>query len=157
VTYSVAAQFVENLTLTGTAVINATGNNLANTIAGNAANNVLTGALGADSFLFWTGLNGTSNVDTITDFNVVDDIIQLEDFIFTQASGGGGGGLGTLLAGQFRTNLSGAAQDADDRIIYESDSGKLWYDSNGNAAGGNYLFADLASGLALTNADFFIV
>jgi Ca2+-binding RTX toxin-like protein len=157
VTYSVAAQFVENLTLTGTAVINATGNNLANTIAGNAANNVLTGALGADGFLFRTGLNGTSNVDTITDFNVVDDIIQLEDFIFTQASGGGGGGLGTLLAGQFRTNLSGAAQDADDRIIYESDSGKLWYDSNGNAAGGNYLFADLASGLALTNADFFIV
>jgi hypothetical protein len=61
------------------------------------------------------------------------------------------------LAGQFRTNNTGAAQDADDRIIYESDSGKLWYDSNGNAAGGNYLFADLASGLALTNADFFIV
>ncbi|WP_394891926.1 calcium-binding protein [Mesorhizobium sp. AaZ16] len=157
VTYSAAAQFVENITLTGTAVINATGNNLANTIAGNAANNVLTGALGADAFLFRTGLNGTTNVDTITDFNVVDDIIQLEDFIFTQAGGGGGGGLGTLLAGQFRTNNTGAAQDADDRIIYESDSGKLWYDSNGNAAGGNYLFADLASGLALTNADFFIV
>ncbi|WP_394887536.1 calcium-binding protein [Mesorhizobium sp. AaZ16] len=156
VTYSAAAQFVENITLTGTAVINATGNNLANTIAGNAANNVLTGALGADSFLFRTGLNGTTNVDTITDFNVVDDIIQLEDFIFTQA-GGGGGGLGTLLAGQFRTNLSGAAQDADDRIIYESDSGRLWYDSNGNAAGGNYLFADLDPGLAITNNDFVIV
>jgi hypothetical protein len=47
--------------------------------------------------------------------------------------------------------------DADDRIIYETDIGRLWYDSNGNAAGGNYLFADLASSLALTNADFFIV
>jgi hypothetical protein len=61
------------------------------------------------------------------------------------------------LAGQFRTNLTGAAQDADDRVIYESDSGRLWYDSNGNAAGGNFLFADLASGLVLTNSDFVIV
>ncbi|HEV2900785.1 MAG TPA: hypothetical protein VGX71_23675 [Pseudaminobacter sp.] len=125
-------------------------------VNGRQGADTLTGGHGNDSFVFNTVL-GAGNIDTITDFNVVDDIIQLENFIFTQASGGGGGGLGTLLAGQFRTNLTGAAQDADDRIIYESDSGKLWYDSNGNAAGGNYLFADLASGLALTNADFFIV
>lgn len=62
-----------------------------------------------------------------------------------------------MLAGEFISNTSGQAQDANDRIIYETDTGRVWYDSNGNASGGNYLFADLASGLALTNADFVIV
>ena len=40
---------VENLTLTGTAVINGTGNALNNVITGNSANNVLNGGGGADS------------------------------------------------------------------------------------------------------------
>ena len=39
---------VENLTLTGTAAINGTGNSLNNVVAGNAANNVLNGGGGAD-------------------------------------------------------------------------------------------------------------
>jgi Ca2+-binding RTX toxin-like protein len=39
---------VENLTLTGTAAIDATGNALANTLVGNAGNNLLDGGAGAD-------------------------------------------------------------------------------------------------------------
>ncbi|MEG4859558.1 calcium-binding protein, partial [Microcoleus sp. K1-B1] len=39
---------VENLTLTGTALINGTGNTLANVITGNTANNTLNGLSGAD-------------------------------------------------------------------------------------------------------------
>jgi len=42
ITYTLPAD-VENLTLTGTAAINGTGNNLGNTIVGNSANNTLTG------------------------------------------------------------------------------------------------------------------
>ena len=66
------------------------------------------------------------------------------------------------LGGSYTVHANGglfriAAQDADDRIIYESDSGRVWYDSNGNAAGGNFLFADLDAGLALTNNDFVVV
>ncbi|WP_394887518.1 hypothetical protein ACG873_21745 [Mesorhizobium sp. AaZ16] len=152
-------QFVEVIRLSGADNINTTGNNLDNTIIGNGANNAmngrggadtLTGGFGNDTFVFNTAL-GSGNIDTITDFNVANDTIQIDNAIFTTL------GLGVLAAGAFRTNVTGAAQDADDRVIYESDSGRVWYDSNGNAAGGNFLFADLASGLALTNSDIVIV
>jgi hypothetical protein len=48
VSYGLAGQHVEWLTLTGSSNINATGNSLANTIKGNTGSNVITGGLGAD-------------------------------------------------------------------------------------------------------------
>ena len=42
---------VENLTLTGTAAINGTGNELNNTIVGNSASNILTGGAGHDTYV----------------------------------------------------------------------------------------------------------
>ncbi len=50
VTYTLGAN-LENLTLTGTADINATGNSGANVVTGNSGNNVLDGAGGADTLL----------------------------------------------------------------------------------------------------------
>ena len=41
VSFSIASQFVENLTLTGTADINATGNNLNNVLTGNRGNTLI--------------------------------------------------------------------------------------------------------------------
>jgi serralysin len=48
VSFSLAGQYLEALTLTGAAAIDGTGNGLANTITGNAATNVLSGAAGSD-------------------------------------------------------------------------------------------------------------
>ena len=54
-------------------------------------------------------------------------------------------------------NTTGLAQDASDRLIYESDTGELYYDSNGNAAGGSVLIAVLNPNLLLTNLDFTVI
>ncbi|WP_254446949.1 lectin-like protein [Dolichospermum sp. UHCC 0259] len=60
VTYSIAALAnLENLTLTGTAAINGTGNAANNVITGNTANNTLNGGAGNDT------LNGGAGIDTL--------------------------------------------------------------------------------------------
>lgn len=159
---------VEELVLTGSANINGTGNTGANVLRGNSGNNalnghngndviygglgndVLTGGYGKDAFVFNTALNATNNVDRITDFSVVDDIIHLDHTVFAAIGD-------SLSNSEFVKNTTGLAQDSNDRIVYETDTGKLFYDSNGNAAGGSVHFATLQSNLNLTSADFAII
>jgi Ca2+-binding RTX toxin-like protein len=67
VTYTIATLTnIENLTLTGTAAINGTGNAGNNVITGNIANNILNGGLGTDTLIGGAG-DDTYIVDTITD------------------------------------------------------------------------------------------
>jgi Ca2+-binding RTX toxin-like protein len=121
-------------------------------LTGGAGNDILLGGIGSDQFVFNTALNAATNVDQVTDFNVAADTMVLENAIFTTIVG-----TGTLTAAQFVANATGTAQDADDRILYEIDTGKLFYDSNGNVAGGSTHFGTLSAGLTLTNLDFFII
>lgn len=97
-----------------------------------------------------SALNAATNVDKITDFNVVDDTIALENSIFKALASAG-------MLGSDAFYVGSAAHDATGRIIYDSGTGSLFYDSNGNAAGGSVKFADLGPGLGLTRADFLIV
>ena len=77
-------------------------------------------------------------------------LIRLDNAFFAQV-----GALGILNADAF--HVGAAAADAEDRIVYNSATGQLIYDSNGNAAGGSTLFANLATGLPLSNTDFHVV
>ena len=84
----------------------------------------MTGGGGADKFAFTTDLS--ANIDRITDFNVRDDTITLDDAVFT------GLALGALASGAFAKGTS--ATQADDRIIYNSTSGKLYLTRTVSAA-----------------------
>lgn len=159
---------VEHLIFQGSSVVNGTGNTLDNFVRGNAASNVLngltgndtvaggfandtlTGGAGLDTFFFDTAANTNSNCDRITDFNVAADTIQIDNADF-----GGLPSVGLLAAGAFR--IGAAAADADDRIIYNSATGALFHDADGNGGVAAVRFALLATGLGLTSQDFIIV
>ena len=141
-----------------TTAIGLTGNGLAQTLIGNAGANSLNGGAGADTlfglggadtFRFTAAL-GEGNVDAIADFSALDDTIALDDAIFA-----GTGTPGALNANAFV--IGSAAADADDRIVYNSATGQLFYDADGNAGGAAVQFATLASGLSLTASDFTII
>lgn len=155
---------IEILRLTGSGDINfyVIGDTIGNTLVGNSGenrlgagfgNDLLTGGGGEDVFMFNTALNPSTNVDRISDFNVAQDTIELDNAIMA----GLGATLGTLSAAKFWKSTSGVAHDADDRIIYDVDMGRLFYDANGKASGGAVQFATVSAGLALTYADFEVI
>jgi Ca2+-binding RTX toxin-like protein len=124
------------------------GNNM---IAGGLGNDILTGLFGEDAFIFNTAL-GAGNVDSITDYSVAQDQIRLDNATFTNLFATEGN---WLTADEFR--IGAAAADANDRIVYNSATGALFYDADGSGAGAAVQFATLTTGLALTSNEFFIV
>jgi Ca2+-binding RTX toxin-like protein len=160
---------VENLTLTGTSAINGTGNTLdnilignsgVNTLTGNAGNDTLNGGLGNDIlsggagndiFVFDSVLNATTNKDTISDFVSGQDQIRLDRDIFTSLTNEG-----TLSTQYFLANATGVAGDADDYLLYNTTSGALFYDADGNGQGVAVQFATLTTKPAITANDFMI-
>ena len=119
-------------------------------ITGGLDNDTLTGGSGADIFVFKSTL-GLTNIDQITDF-AEEDIIHLDDAIFTNLVGNG-----VLSLDQFVASNSGKAADSLDRIIYESDTGKLFYDADGSGSGKSIQFATLGIGLSVSADDFFVI
>ncbi|MBA1349361.1 calcium-binding protein [Rhizobium sp. WYCCWR 11146] len=167
---------IENLTLTGTANLSATGNNTANILTGNDGNNflnggkgndrligglgndkligktgadVLTGGGGGDSFVFDVKPSNTS-VDKIVDFSsAAGDKLVFDDAVFT--------GLKPSSFSAENFVLGTKALEADDKLIYDQASGILSYDADGSAAGGAIHVADLDNSAALHFKDLLLV
>ncbi|MBB3913069.1 calcium-binding protein [Rhizobium fabae] len=164
---------IENLALTGTANLSATGNNAANLLTGNDGSNIinggkgadqitgglgndkligkagadiLTGGGGADSFVFDVKPDNLS-VDKIRDFSsAAGDKLLFDHAIFAALS----------LSGFSDENfvLGTKALEADDRLIYDQTSGALFFDADGSAAGSAVHVADLDKSPALHFSDF---
>jgi Ca2+-binding RTX toxin-like protein len=137
-----------------------TGNAQANVLSGGAGNDslngglgndVLSGGTGADVFAFYTAL-GAGNVDRITDYAVVDDMIWLNKAVFSRFVS-----TGALDAGFFRSSATGQAADANDYLLYNTVSGALSYDADGVGANASLQFATLVGLPALTAAEFVVV
>jgi serralysin len=120
-------------------------------IKGYAGNDTLTGGSGQDIFVFNSALNAATNVDTVTDFNVTADTIHLDNLIFTALANG------ALAASAFK-DLADGAKDANDRIIYNSGTGALYYDADGSGTVyGNVRFATLTGAPDISHLDFIVI
>jgi serralysin len=167
--------YVEKLTLLGDANLSGTGNAAVNLLLGNGGANVLRGLAGddvirggegadriyggaqkdllsggggADRFYFDTQLHKFYNVDRLGDFSCADDTICLDDLVFQSLA------TGQLNADAF--HLGAAAADAEDRIIYNSQTGDLFFDADGIGSAEAVRFATIAKGLELAPVDFLV-
>ena len=133
-----SAASTNNINLTGNAIGQIiVGNNGSNVIAGAGGNDNLTGGGGSDFFLFHTLPNATTSKDIITDFVAAADTIRLENAVFSGLQAG------TLAADGFF--LGTAAQDAQDRIIYNKATGALLFDADGTGIKAAVQFATLST------------
>ena len=129
----------------------------ADTLDGGLGNDALTGGGDNDIFLFNDAL-GATNVDTLMDFGGAGatalDLIHLENTgIFTALTA-----TGVLDAANFAGNATGVAMDADDFIVYNTSTGELFYDADGNAGGAAVLFAVIATDVdGMSAADFVVI
>jgi Ca2+-binding RTX toxin-like protein len=169
---------VENVTLTGSARTSATGNALANVLTGNSGRNQLegdagndmlsggagndtlsggaghdwlAGGSGNDTFLLDTRPGTRSNHDVLADFAHGHDRLVLDHRIFTKL----GADTHHLDADAFFAGKR--AHDADDHIVYNRATGRLYYDVNGDHSGGVTCIAIFANKPDLTASDFSII
>jgi Ca2+-binding RTX toxin-like protein len=104
-----------------------TGNSGANVLAGGMGKDVLTGGAGADKFLF-SVMETSANKDTIADFNLLEDKIQFSKAVFAGLNTADGSTAD--IASMFAKSTD--IMSASTRLIYNSTSGILSYDSDGS-------------------------
>jgi Ca2+-binding RTX toxin-like protein len=125
------------------------GGNGRDTLNGGAGSDFLVGGANADTFMFSTAL-AAGNVDTIQGYSPVSDTIELDSDIFT------GLAVGTLSADAF--HIGASAADGSDRIIYNDDTGALYFDLDGNGTGASQVqFATLLGTPDLTRFDLVVI
>ncbi len=146
ISYKLGA-FIENLTLAGTAGINATGNNLDNVLTGNSGNNVLEGRVGNDTFVL--GSAASNGLDHITDFTSGSDKLEFH------ASDYGFAAHHVLQASEI--SFTGTAVGSNAQFVYSTATHTLSWDANGSAVGGVTALVVFDNAAAPATGDFLFV
>ena len=132
------------------------------TLWGEGGNDWLEGGLGADfmnggagndSFVFRE--MGTANADHVNDFVTAVDKLDFDHAAFAAM-----GATGNFAAGDARFYAAAGAaagHDADDRLVYDTTTGNLWYDADGNGAGAAQLAAIVDNHPTLAAADIVVI
>ncbi|MEH2002619.1 MAG: calcium-binding protein [Nostoc sp.] len=166
-TYQVSYKNIERLNISGTQFDDLiVGNNGSDTLSasndgndtiiGGVGNDILTGNSndsliggdGTDTFAFYSYYGG---IDTIYDFDTTNELIQVSAIGF-----GDGLSIGSLKTSQFTIGTS--ATTSNQRFIYNSATGGLYFDLDGSASGFTQVqFAQLSGGLSVTEKNFVVV
>ncbi len=107
------------------------------TLGGGDDADQLTGGAGADSF--WLQNTAPAGPDTIADFLSGTDRILIDRTDFGNFDFGGS----VSVANWFRITTNGQAKDLDDRFIYSSTTGDLFFDADGKGAASAFVVANL--------------
>lgn len=143
-----------NDTLTGGAgrdvLFGGDGNDL---LYGGSGTDILTGGAGSDAFIFNTrpAGDGLAEMDIVQDYTRA-DLVAIDNDAFPSL-----GSSGWLAAHMFKVVGYGGVVDADDRLIYNAQTGVLTYDWNGSGAGGRIVLADFTGNPVLTADHIYIV
>ncbi len=99
----------------------------------------MNGGADADIFVFNIAANNSSNHDTLQDFEANGvDLVHLDNAVFTQLTA-----TGTLSSANFASNAGGTATDGNDYILFDTTTGNLYYDQDGNGGTARLLIATL--------------
>ena len=149
-----ASEVRNGLTIVGNAGENElTGTGFNDTLIGNGGNDVLIGGAGSDKFVFNMAPNARTDVDTIKDFTHGED-----QLMFVRSKFANIGPVGDLAEGAFYSGEGVAkAHDADDRFIFDTHSGNLYFDRDGSGSSAAVLIGVLTPGSSLAATDFKIV
>ena len=108
------------------------------------------GGAGEDRFLF-NGPLGQAHADRLVDFESGVDRVQLATALF------GVDAPGQIAAGSFALSSRGQAAEADDRIIFNPVTGRLFFDPDGSGAAERQLIAVLDPDSGLSAADVWLI
>ena len=129
---------------------NVVGNAGDDILNGGIGRDTLFGAAGRDKYLFDTA-PAPFNADKINGYVTTDDTIWLDDAIFSNLD------LGILDPENLAKGAGVVAADANDFVLYDTASGDLSYDADGNGAGAALPIANLSGAPNLFAFDFVIV
>lgn len=117
-------------------------------VIGGSARDKLAGGTGSDGFVL---ANHSASQDEVVDFVSGTDQLRLLSNLFGNLPEG------TLNARLFVANSTGVAEGKNDHFVYNTQTGELFFDSNGSGAGGSESIAVFSNIPVLLSSDFQVI